>query len=207
MATKTRKAIQSRTAPVSEDAMVTSIAKRISAHRKAQTLTFDALAQRSGVSKGTVVQIEQEIANPSIATLCRLAAALGVSVVDLVSPVQTDTIGFKLVSAKDSHTLWNGPLGGSAILLAGTTGPHMLEMWQWELKPGERFEAESHGRGTREIIHVTAGRLSIEIDGKSALVAAGHSAIALTDRPHAYANPGKAKVRFYMTVEEPGFAR
>ncbi|MEQ1524917.1 MAG: helix-turn-helix transcriptional regulator [Aestuariivirga sp.] len=69
----------------SETAIAAAVANRISALRKAQDLTFDALARRAGVSKGTLVQIEQERANPSIATLCRLAAALGVSVAELVA--------------------------------------------------------------------------------------------------------------------------
>ena len=46
----------------------------------------------------------------------------------------------------------------------------MLEMWQWELKPGERFEASRHGRGTRELIHVTSGRLFLEVEGKGTIV-------------------------------------
>jgi quercetin dioxygenase-like cupin family protein len=82
----------------------------------------------------------------------------------------------------------------------------MLEMWQWELKPGERFDASRHGRGTRELIHVTNGRLCLEVEGKSTIIAAGATAIALTDRPHAYANPGKSSVRFFMTVDEPAAA-
>jgi transcriptional regulator with XRE-family HTH domain len=207
MATKTRKSVQSRAEPVPEDAMVTSIAQRVSSLRKAQVLTFDALAQRSGVSKGTLVQIEQETANPSIATLCRLAAALGVSVAELVSPTEIKPTAVKLVSSKEARLLWEGPRGGSAILFAGTAGPDMLEFWQWELKPGERFEASRHGRGTREIIHVTSGKLSLEVDGEFTIVAAGTSAIALTDRPHGYANSGKMSVRFYMTVEEPALGR
>src|SRR5687767_6393550 len=61
----------------SEDAMAAAVAQRITALRKAQDFTFDALARRAGVAKGTLVQIEQERANPSISTLCRLAIALG----------------------------------------------------------------------------------------------------------------------------------
>ena len=186
-----------------ESAMAAAVASRIAALRKAQDLTFDVLARRSGVSKGTLVQIEQERANPSIATLCRLAAALGVSVADLVAPADEAQPMISLVRAGDARTLWTGHKGGTAVLLAGTQGPDMLEMWSWELKPGERFEAGRHGRGTRELIHVTSGKLIIEIDGQETIVAAAATAIAQTDRTHAYANPGKSPVRFVMTVHEP----
>lgn len=189
-----------------ESIITAAVANRISALRKAQDLTFDALARCAGVSKGTLVQIEQERANPSIATLCRLAAALGVSVADLVAPAGVAQSSVQIVKPSDSRTLWTGPRGGSAVLLAGTKGPDMLEMWQWELKSGERFEASRHGRGTRELIHVTSGKLFLEVDGQGTIVAAGATAVAKTDRPHGYANLGKSPVHFVMTVHEPASA-
>lgn len=187
----------------SESTVTATVANRISALRKAQDLTFDALARRAGVSKGTLVQIEQARANPSIATLCRLATALGVSVAELVAPAGAVQSSINIVKADDARKLWAGPRGGSAVLLAGTKGPDMLEMWQWELKPGERFEANSHGRGTRELIHVTSGKLFLEVEGQGTIVAVGATAVALTDRPHSYANLSKSPVRFVMTVHEP----
>ena len=189
-----------------ESAITAAVANRISALRKAQELTFDALARRAGVSKGTLVQVEQERANPSIATLCRLAAALGVSVAELVAPAGEVQSSVHIVRADDTRILWTGPHGGSAVLLAGTKGPDMLEMWQWELKPGERFEASRHGRGTRELIHVTSGKLLLEVERQGTIVAVGATAIAQTDRPHGYANLGKSPVHFVMTVHEPASA-
>jgi transcriptional regulator with XRE-family HTH domain len=197
---------QSSTEPSAEAAMAAAVAARIASLRKSQDFTFDALAKRSGVSKGTLVQIEQEKANPSISTLCRLASALGVSVADLVAPVEEGSAAVTLIPPTEARTLWRGPHRGYAKLLAGTAGPDMLEMWEWLLRPGERFEASRHSRGTREIIHVTNGKLVLEVDGQETLVASGTTAIALTDRPHAYANPGKSAVTFFMTVEEPGSA-
>jgi transcriptional regulator with XRE-family HTH domain len=206
MTKKVNKMVRPEIGSASASAIAATVASRMSALRKAQGLTFDVLARRAAVAKGTLVQIEQENANPSIATLCRLAAALGVSVVDLVAPASDAPLPVNIVGAADARTLWVGPLGGSAVLLAGTKGPDMLEMWQWELKPGERFEAERHGRGTRELIHVTVGKLFLEIDGQESIVAAGATAVAQTDHAHVYANMGKSSVRFLMTVFEPASA-
>jgi transcriptional regulator with XRE-family HTH domain len=206
MTKKVNIAVSQSSSLTSEDAMAAAVAQRITALRKAQDFTFDALARRAGVAKGTLVQIEQERANPSISTLCRLAAALGVSVADLVAPASDAQSMVSLVGANEGRRLWTGAHGGSAVLLAGTTGPEMLEMWHWELKPGERFEASRHGRGTREIIHVTSGRLVLEVEGKGTIIPAGATAIAHTDRPHAYSNLGKSSVQFFMTVDEPATA-
>ena len=186
--------------------LAANVALRIASLRKSHGLSFDALAQQSGVSKGTLVQIEQQRANPSIATLCRLATALGVSVADLVAA--TETVGSKVtvMDRRAARILWHGPKGGTATLLGGTAGADMLELWHWELKPGEHYEARAHSRGTREIIHVSCGRLRIVAGGMEYLVTTGQTAVAETDVPHVYANSGKTPVRFTMTVHEPGSA-
>lgn len=186
-----------------EAALAATVSARLFALRKAHGLSFDALAQKAGVAKGTLVQIEQQRGNPSISTLCRLAAALDVSVADLVAPTEATTQAVTLLGHDDERQLWTGPSGGTATLLAGTQGPDMLEIWDWVLMPGESLEAAVHGAGTRELIHVTEGVLSLTVDGATHLVAAGGSAIALTDRPHAYGNSGKERLRFTMTVHEP----
>lgn len=186
-----------------EAVLSATVARRIATLRRNHGLSFDGLAQRAGVSKGTLVQLERGGANPSILTLCRLAGALGVSVADLVAPAEAEETPVTVVGPGNSRSLWSGPSGGSARLLAGTPGPDMLEIWSWVLMPGECFEAATHSRGTRELIHVSTGNLALDVDGQCSIVAAGSTAIALTDRPHAYRNPGTAPVHFTMVVHEP----
>lgn len=186
-----------------EAALAQAVGQRVSARRRDMKLSLEALSLRSGVSKGTLVQLEGARANPSISTLCRLAAALDLSVADLVAPPERPDRAVTVIGHDAARTLWSGPQGGSAVLLAGTPGPDMLEIWEWVLAPGERFAASVHNSGTREIIHVTSGSLLLEIDGEQNVVAAGSSAIALTDRPHSYANPGNLPVHFTMVVHEP----
>lgn len=190
-----------------EAALSAAVAQRIGTLRRSHGLSFDGLAQRAGVSKGTLVQIEQGRANPSISTLCRLAAALDVSVADLVTPMELPKTAVTVVGPGGARLLWKGPSGGSALLLAGTPGPDMLEIWRWVLMPGERFDAGIHGRGTREFIHVTEGSLALEVEGQGSVVGPGCTAIAITDRPHAYSNPGHAPVHFTMVVHEPPASR
>lgn len=184
------------------DAMNEAIARRVAALRKSGQLTFDALAARSDISKGMLVQIEQGRANPSISTLCKLAAGLRVSVADLVNGADQASRAVRIVPPGTAPVLWQGPKGGSATLLVGAEGPDMLELWDWCLMPGERFESRPHPAGTQELLNVIEGTLALEIDGRSHLVAAGASASARTDCAHAYASHGKKKVRFSMVVYE-----
>ena len=62
-----------------------AVANRIRNWRKEKKLSLDELSRRASVSKGMLVEIEKGAANPSIAILCKLAAALGISVADIVN--------------------------------------------------------------------------------------------------------------------------
>jgi transcriptional regulator with XRE-family HTH domain len=184
----------------SERQLLGVLSDRLRARRRDRRLSLDRLAGLSDVSKGLLVQIENGEANPSVATLCKVAAALGVSVADLVQVSEQQPA--EVMPAAAPRLLWRGPKGGTATMLVGSTGPDMLELWTWELRPGERYDAPAHPEGTQELLHVTSGRLALAFGEVSYVIAAGGSAVAHTDRPHAYASDGKAPARFTMVVAE-----
>jgi transcriptional regulator with XRE-family HTH domain len=185
---------------VKERQLLDVVSTRIRDRRKDNRLSLDRLAALAGVSKGMLVQIENGQANPSIATLCKIAAALGASVADLVQVSGQQPA--EVLPAGAPRLLWRGPKGGTATLLVGSAGPDMLELWSWELRPGERYEAQAHPHGTEELIHVVRGRLALAFGSVSYVIESGGSAVAHTDRPHAYACEGKTPVQFTMVVAE-----
>ena len=168
-----------------------AVANRIRNWRKDKKLSLDELSRRASVSKGMLVEIEKGAANPSIAILCKLAAALGVS-----EPV------VHVIEKQAIPVLWQGAKGGSARLLAGTAGPDMIELWQWEMQPGEHFSSPGHPAGTCELLHVNEGVLSLTVGETVTQVEAGASAVAKTEAAHGYGNEGDTVLRFTMTVAE-----
>ena len=63
---------------MTDPAMVPAAAARtLRSLRTGRGWSLDALASRSGVSRGALVAIEQARGNPSIATLCRISDAFG----------------------------------------------------------------------------------------------------------------------------------
>ena len=58
-----------------EDVAAT-VGHNVRALRQQRRMTIDGLAAAAGLSRGTVIQVESARGNPSIATLCNLAAAL-----------------------------------------------------------------------------------------------------------------------------------
>jgi transcriptional regulator with XRE-family HTH domain len=188
-----------------DSSVLATISRRIQTRRQDRRLSLDALAARSGVSKGMLVQIEKGATNPSIGTLCRVAGALGASIADLVdaAPLGREDV----VLAAAPRILWKGKHGGRATLVVGSSGPDMLELWEWELRPRERYDAIAHSPGTVELVHVTAGRLALIVGSTTCVVRSQQAATAFTDRPHAYACVGSRPARFTMVVMEFGAGR
>lgn len=182
------------------ESVLSHVADRLATIRRERRLSLDQLALRAEVSKGMLVLIEQGKANPSIAVLCKIANALRASVAELVDVGGESPV--RIVPADGHRRLWTGPRGGSATLLVGSNGPDMLELWHWELRAGERYDAPAHTLGTKELIHVTAGTLGVEVSGVTHRVDTGASLVALTDRTHAYACVGRKATTFTMVVGE-----
>ncbi|WP_417209806.1 helix-turn-helix domain-containing protein [Antarctobacter sp.] len=178
-----------------------ALAKRIRLLRGGRQLSLDALAQRAGISKGTVVALEQGKANPSIGVLCRLAAALSLSVTDLLADRSAETSDLP-IERTTPVTLWSSPAGSKAELTAALTGATMFELWSWTLMPGETYDADAHSPGTRELISVISGRLGVTVGDTSVTLNAGEAVRLVTDRRHSYTCAGDAPVEFSMAVLE-----
>jgi len=182
------------------DFVSAAVSTSVKTYRQQQKLSLDELSRRAGVSKGMLVEIEKGSANPSIAILCKIAAALGLSVADIVN-VSADPLAH-LVAEADIPVLWQGEKGGTARLLAGTQGPDMIELWHWQMFPGEAFESPGHPQRTYELLHVEQGELTLKVDEQVLAVPYGSSAVAKTAAPHSYANLGAQPLIFTMAVAE-----
>lgn len=179
-----------------------AVSRRIKRFRSEKKISLDELSRRSGVSKGMLVDIEACRANPSIALLCKVAAAMGVSVADFVNVASEPVV--HLIDRDAIPVLWRGEQGGSARLLAGTSGPDMLELWQWRMLPGDAFTSPGHPAETCELLYVNEGVLTLTINDREYQVTEGGSAVARTDAPHGYRNAGQQPLVFTMTVHEKG---
>ncbi len=178
-----------------------AVARTVRALRGDRGWSLDQLAARSGVSKGVLVALEQARGNPNLGTLTRVADALGAPLTRLVQVEEEPPI--QLFPAARHVVLWHGPAGGTGMLLAGSDPRPSVELWRWELRPGERRESEAHTSGTREIITVESGLLSLFVGEGCTKVAAGDAAVFRGDRPHSYVNDGPQDVRFILAVMDP----
>ncbi|MER9584322.1 XRE family transcriptional regulator [Mesorhizobium sp. M0276] len=193
------------TAMDSEQVLGKAIAVRIRDLRRDQNLTLDRLAKLSGLSKGTVVSLEQGKANPSIGILCRLAAAFSLSVADLLND-DASTVRLP-IERTETRTLWTSAKGSFAQLHSSTSGSTMFELWSWVIMPGDVFSADAHSPDTRELISVTQGSLSVVVGTHAVILNRGESARLVTDQPHSYAAASDVPAHFSMAVLERGGRR
>jgi transcriptional regulator with XRE-family HTH domain len=69
---------------------IPGLAVRLQSAREAAGLTLQAAADRSGVHLVSIARFEKNRRVPTIATLCKLAEAYGVTPGDLLPPTLTD---------------------------------------------------------------------------------------------------------------------
>lgn len=166
--------------------------------RQALGWSQDGLASASGLSKGTVVAIEQQRSNPSVATLCALSETLGVGLATLLERESGPFV--KRRSPADSVVLWSTPAGSCSALLLGTDPPMGVELWDWRLMSGEAFEGSAHPRGTKETIRLHEGHLALTVAGRTHEMQAGDVLVFEAHEPHRYANPGERAAEFSMWI-------
>jgi transcriptional regulator with XRE-family HTH domain len=183
--------------------LVSVIGGRVRARRRARGWTLDDLAERSGVSRRMLVNVEQGSVNASIATLLRLSDALGIGLPMLVAPGRDGAV-LEVVAAGDRAPLWTGEAGGRAVLAAGITVPEVVELWDWTLGPGDAHASEPHVPGTRELLWVIEGAIVVSAAGDDAVLRQGDAVSFPGDVVHGYRNDGVAPARFALTVFEPG---
>jgi transcriptional regulator with XRE-family HTH domain len=186
-------------APAAADT-VHALAQNLRAARERKRWSLAALAARSGLSKGMLLQIEGARTNPSIGTLIQIANAFGVSVWQLFAQPE-DAV--RVAGPSQALTLWRSRKGGTASLLVGAASPQPVELWEWTLAPGDVYQADAHFATTMEAIHVRQGTLTLVVGREHVTVTAGGSVIARMDQRHQYRNDGKATVRMTMVVIDP----
>ncbi len=183
------------------DHLTQSLARNLRRWRQERGFTLDALAARAGVSRGMLIQIEQARTNPSVGTVVKVADALGVSLTTLLDFDTEPQV--RIVPPGQAVRLWSTDAGSHSTLLAGVEAPGPLELWAWRLMPGESSTSDAHPQGATELVHVTAGVLTLVADGTPYEIAAGSSASFESHVPHGYGNDGDVPVEMTMAVAVP----
>ena len=166
--------------------------------------TLDVAADRLGVSRRLLAQLEAGTANPSLSTLLSVAAGFDIGLVDLLDADDKPQVMVQAQNAS-APVLWSTAAGSEARLLVGSGA---LELWEWSLAPGDVRTSSAHRTGSREALSVTSGVVTVTVgSGSPVNVRARQSATFNADEPHSYANNGTRPTRFVLAVHEPSAGR
>jgi transcriptional regulator with XRE-family HTH domain len=179
-----------------------AIGARVRQERQSRGWTLDQLAEAAGVSRRMIINVEQGSVNPSVGTLLRISDALGVGLPALVEAPQPKPV--KVTRRGEGATLWHGESGGRGVLVAGTERPDVVELWDWTLAPGDHHATEAHTPGTKELLQIQQGTITLAVADQSINLDAGDAVSFPGDVAHSYANPGTEPARFSLAVFEPG---
>ncbi|MET8468124.1 XRE family transcriptional regulator [Streptomyces sp. NPDC006422] len=176
------------------------IGNRIREVRKARKLTVRELAERAGVSTGLVSQVERGLTDPSLETLRRLSAALGLPLFDLFR--QEEAEDEVAVVRRERRIQVRSPQGGIEYTRV-SAGSARLEVLEGTLEPGGASSEARYSHPSEECVLLLTGRLVVEAgDGRYEL-GPGDSCTFDSRVPHRYVNEGEEPARFLVSVTPP----
>jgi transcriptional regulator with XRE-family HTH domain len=167
--------------------------------RRLLNLTLQEVADRAGITKGFLSEIERDKAIPSVATLMRLRDALSLSISSLFRSSLP-----RVVRSTERQTI---PFGGEGMVcsLVSARDAHRVTVIWADLEPGGRSGAEPHSLDAdEEVIIVVSGALEISVDGgESHRLRAGDSFNFDPRLPHRYENPSSSQVARVVCIVAP----
>jgi transcriptional regulator with XRE-family HTH domain len=170
------------------------LAKNVRALRVARGLTQAQLAKLADVPRATWTHLESGAANPTLSVLMRVAAALQVSLEELVSPPRATA---KRFSRDELPVRRRGAVSVRKLLPDPLPG---LEIERMELPPGARMTGTPHRAGTREYLTCESGVIALAASGERFLVEAGDVVVFRGDQPHSYHNEARHPAVGYSVV-------
>jgi transcriptional regulator with XRE-family HTH domain len=178
------------------------LGERLRALRVGRRRTLREVAEAAGVSESFVSQVERGRTGASVASLQRLAGALGIEVSDLFA---SDGLPRPTVLRREARqtVLW-GHLGRKALL---TPKPfHALEVVAAEFEPGGSTGDETYTHGdSEELLLVLEGRVHLQLGDESYDLASGDSVHYRSSTPHRISNPGAETAEVVFVISPPSY--
>jgi transcriptional regulator with XRE-family HTH domain len=178
------------------------LGERLKAIRLLRRRTLKDVAAAAGVSESFVSQLERGRSSASVATLQRLAAALGIEVSDLFAP---EGLPRPRVLRREARQLlvW-GLLGRKALL---TPKPfHALEVVAAEFDPGGSTGDETYTHGdSEELLVVVKGRVHLQLGTDIYDLGTGDSVHYRSSTPHRVSNSGEERAEVLFVISPPSY--
>lgn len=150
--------------------------------RLARNLSQQQMAGLSGIPRPTWASLETGTANPTLTVLSKAAAALNVSIEELVGTPRNE---FEFVPAADVRERRRQGVRLRPLVPAALPG---LEISRMEFEPNGRMVGVPHTTGTREYLTCESGTVTLIAGGEHHQLGKGDILVFRGDQRHSYLN-------------------
>jgi transcriptional regulator with XRE-family HTH domain len=177
------------------------LSARLRAVRRERGVTLEALAGKTGITKGFLSQVERGMKAPSISTLMRIAQVLGVTVAELFedSP-KKKAARYSLVRASERqrYAREGSVYGYQYEALAFRKGSKKME--PFIVFPPLRMPHDLFRHDGDEMMLVLSGRIQVELAGELLDLKPGDCVYFDAATPHRSRSVGKRMARAVVVV-------
>jgi len=171
-----------------------NLAANVRRLREARGLSQQQMAALSGIPRPTWASLESGGANPTLAVLSRAAAALQVSIEELIGAPRTAA---RLFPAAEVRTRKRQGTRLRPLLPEAIAG---LEISRLEIEPAGHLNGIPHTPGTREYLTCESGRIELVASGERWQLGPGDALVFRGDQRHTYRNLDRARPAVAISV-------
>ena len=146
------------------------VGRLLASERKRQSLSLQALANLSGVSKSMISQIENAQVNPTLAVIWRLARALNLTVDELFgggAAHDRDSFAPLLLTAENTPVMGSPEQGWRLQILSPVESADRAEFYMLHLERAGAMESHAHEPGCFETLSVADGVLEVTVGAEA----------------------------------------
>lgn len=167
-------------------------------------LSLEKLASLSGVSRGMIGRVEMGRSTPTIGLLSRLAEALDVQLVSLISVREQPSSNVLRHGRSTTIETSGGKFVMRPLSKRRNDG---IEFFEIAIARAHFEEGERRAPGTMAHVVVASGIVVVTVAGESPATLAARDAIIFpADAVHGYHNVGDQEAVLYVTLSHSGFA-
>ena len=171
-----------------------NLADNIRALREARALTQDQMAKLAGIPRATWSNLESGAANPTLAVLVKVAAALQARLEELIGPPKAAA---RLYRKHELPTRQRGLVHVRKLLPDPIAG---LEIERMDLPTGSGMSGIPHTAATREYLTCERGRVELAAAGERWVLEPGDVVVFRGDQKHGYRNVGDDDAVAYSVI-------
>lgn len=173
---------------------VSALGAKLAMARAERGWSLAELARRAGVSTASVHKIEKSGMTPTIATLMKVAAALGTSVSFFID--EDVQVAAAIIVRGDARArLYTSKSGIALDNVSGRYGRYRLAGAEARVEPLANSGPEPMRHPGEELVYLLEGTMCFTVDGEATRLGPGDSIHFRTDRPHRWANPTERPAR------------